>query len=91
MCTRPGDVVLDSYAGSGTTPATAHKLGRRWIAIEKELDTVNDFIRPRLAKVVDGSDQGGISDDVGWTGGGGFTDMSLEATDLKSRDAAQQA
>lgn len=57
----PGDIVLDCYAGSGTTAAVAHKLGRRWVAIEAIAETVEDFVRPRLGKVVDGTDFGGIS------------------------------
>lgn len=71
MTTRPGDLVLDSFAGSGTTAAVAHKLRRRWIAIElgQHADT---HILPRLHAVVDGTDQSGISKSVDWSGGGGF-------------------
>jgi adenine-specific DNA-methyltransferase len=68
----PGDVVLDCFAGSGTTLAVAHKLGRRWIAVEREATTVENFTMPRLAKVVAGEDDGGITAAVGWRGGGGF-------------------
>ncbi|XBH22995.1 site-specific DNA-methyltransferase [Jonesiaceae bacterium BS-20] len=59
--TNPGDLVLDPYAGSGSTAAAAHKLGRDWVVIERNVDTVQDFIVPRLQQVVDGSDRGGIS------------------------------
>lgn len=69
--TKPGDLVLDSFAGSGTTGAVAHKMGRRWIMIEVG-DHADTHIVPRLRKVIDGSDQGGISKSVGWQGGGGF-------------------
>jgi adenine-specific DNA-methyltransferase len=58
---RPGDLVLDCFAGSGTTAAAAHKMNRRWVAVELQEATVRDFIIPRLTKVVDGNDPGGIS------------------------------
>lgn len=57
----PGDLVLDCFAGSGTTAAVAQKMGRRWVTVELLEETVETFIVPRLTKVVDGSDQGGIS------------------------------
>jgi adenine specific DNA methylase Mod len=91
LATQPGDVVMDCYAGSGTTPAVAHKLSRRWLAIEIESDTVRNFALPRLQQVVDGTDQGGISGDVGWAGGGGFTYMAIAGDGLRSRDASPQA
>ena len=69
-CTNPGDLVLDSFLGSGTTAAVAHKMGRRWIGIEMG-DHAVSHCAPRLNKVIDG-EQGGISKSVGWTGGGGF-------------------
>ena len=71
MATNPGDIVLDSFAGSGTTGAVAHKMGRRWIMVELG-DHCHTHIIPRLKKVVDGEDQGGISKAVNWKGGGGF-------------------
>ena len=75
LTTEPGDIVMDCFAGSGTTPAVAHKLGRRWVAIERETTTVNHFLKPRMEQVVDGVDRGGISKIVGWSGGGGFTQL----------------
>lgn len=72
IATNPGDIVLDCFAGSGTTPAVAHKLGRRWIAVEREAATLENFTMPRLAKVVAGEDQGGITEAADWKGGGGF-------------------
>lgn len=69
-CTKPGDLVLDSFLGSGTTAAVAHKMGRRWIGIEMGEHAVTRCA-PRLRKVIDG-EQGGISKSVGWQGGGGF-------------------
>ena len=71
LATDPGDIVLDSFAGSGTTGAVAHKMGRRWIMAELE-PTCHTHIIPRLKQVVDGTDQGGISKAVAWKGGGGF-------------------
>jgi adenine-specific DNA-methyltransferase len=68
---NPGDVVLDCFLGSGTTAAVAHKLGRRWIGIESSRKTLEDFALPRLEKVVAGKDSGGITEAVGWQGGGG--------------------
>ena len=67
----PDDWVLDSFAGSGTTGAVAHKMNRRWIMIELG-EHCDIFVQPRLKKVVDGSDKGGISQLVDWQGGGGF-------------------
>lgn len=71
LSTEPGDIVLDSFAGSGTTGAVAHKMGRRWIMIELG-EHCHTHAIPRLQKVIDGEDQGGITEAVGWKGGGGF-------------------
>jgi adenine-specific DNA-methyltransferase len=68
--TNPGDIVLDSFLGSGTTAAVAHKMGRRYIGIEMGAHAVS-HCAPRLQMVVDG-EQGGISKAVDWQGGGGF-------------------
>ena len=69
--TKPGDWVLDSFGGSGTTGAVAHKMGRRWIMVELG-EHCHTHIIPRLKKVIDGEDTGGITEAVGWMGGGGF-------------------
>jgi adenine-specific DNA-methyltransferase len=69
--TMQGDLVLDSFAGSGTTGAVAHKMGRRWIMVELG-EHCHTHIIPRLKKVIDGQDPGGITKSVGWKGGGGF-------------------
>jgi adenine-specific DNA-methyltransferase len=69
--TNLGDWVLDSFAGSGTTGAVAHKMGRRWIMVELG-EHCHTHVIPRLQKVIDGTDQGGISKVVNWKGGGGF-------------------
>lgn len=71
VATNPGDLVLDSFAGSGTTGAVAHKMGRRWIMVELG-DHCHTHIIPRLKKVIDGEDPGGITKTVNWQGGGGF-------------------
>lgn len=84
MCTDPRDVVLDSFGGSGTTGAVAHKLGRRWIMVELG-EHCHTHIIPRMKKVIDGEDKGGISEAVGWKGGGGFRYYRL-APSLLERD-----
>jgi adenine-specific DNA-methyltransferase len=71
IATNPGDLVLDSFAGSGTTGAVAHKMGRRWIMIELG-DHCHTHCIPRLKKVINGEDDGGITKAVNWKGGGGF-------------------
>ena len=59
--TAPGDLVLDPFAGSGTTGAAAHKLGRRWLTVELSQQTVDTYVLPRLAQVVAGTDEGGAT------------------------------
>jgi adenine-specific DNA-methyltransferase len=71
LSTVEGDWVFDSFAGSGTTGAVAHKMGRRWIMVELG-DHCHTHIIPRLKKVIDGEDKGGITEAVSWNGGGGF-------------------
>ena len=71
ISTSEGDLVLDSFAGSGTTGAVAHKMGRRWIMVELG-EHCHTHIIPRLKKVIDGEDKGGVTEAVGWKGGGGF-------------------
>ncbi len=77
IASNPGDLVLDSFLGSGTTAAVAHKMGRRWIGIEMG-DHAATHCLPRLQKVIEG-EQGGISKSVNWQGGGGFRFMKLGA------------
>lgn len=71
LTTFPNDLILDSFAGSGTTGAVAHKMGRRWIMVELG-DHCHTHIIPRLKKVIDGEDEGGITKALNWKGGGGF-------------------
>lgn len=79
MATEPGDIVLDSFLGSGTTAAVAHKMGRRYIGIELGNHCYTHCI-PRLNSVIDGTDNGGITNDVNWQGGGGYKFYELAPT-----------
>lgn len=88
IATNPGDLVLDSFLGSGTTAAVAHKMGRQWIGIELG-EHCHTHCLPRLKKVVDGEDPGGITGAVGWKGGGGFRYYRL-APSLLLRDKWDQ-
>lgn len=78
-CTDLGDLVLDSFLGSGTTAAVAHKMGRRWIGIEMG-DHAYTHCKVRLDKVIEGSDQGGITKAVNWKSGGGYRFYELAPT-----------
>ena len=79
MNTNPGDIVLDSFLGSGTTAAVAHKMGRRWIGVEMG-DHVYTHCLPRLQKVIKGEDAGGVTKATGWTCGGGFKFYELASS-----------
>lgn len=76
LSTKAGDIVLDSFAGSGTTGAVAHKMGRRWIMVELG-EHCHTHILPRLKKVIDGEDPSGVTAATGWKGGGGFRGYRL--------------
>ncbi len=84
VATEPGDLVLDSFGGSGTTAAVAHKMGRQWITIELR-DHALTHCRERLRRVVDGEDPSGATAATGWKGGGGFRYFRL-APSLLERD-----
>lgn len=84
LSTQAGDWILDSFAGSGTTGAVAHKMGRRWIMIELG-EHCHTHIIPRMQKVIDGEDAGGITQAVNWQGGGGFRYFRL-APSLLEKD-----
>jgi adenine-specific DNA-methyltransferase len=94
LATRSSDIVLDSFAGSGTTGAVAHKMGRRWIMVELG-EHCHTHVIPRLKKVIDGEDKGGVTEAVGWQGGGGFRYFklapSLLETDKWGRDVISKA
>ncbi len=78
MCTSEGDWVLDSFLGSGTTAATAHKLNRKWIGIEMG-EQAYSHCKVRLDNVING-EQGGISKEISWQGGGGYRFYELADT-----------
>jgi len=83
IATSPGDLVLDSFAGSGTTGAVAHKMGRRWIMVELG-EHCYTHIAPRLQMVIDGQDPGGVTQATCWKGGGGFRYYELAPTLLST-------
>ena len=80
IATNPGDLVVDLFAGSGSTASTALKMGRRWIAAERLPETVASVLLPRLAHVVGGGDPGGITTSANWAGGGAFRVISVPPT-----------
>jgi adenine-specific DNA-methyltransferase len=84
IASNPGELVLDSFAGSGTTGAVAHKMGRRWIMVELGDHAVTHIV-PRLKKVIDGEDPGGATEATAWKGGGGFRFFKL-APSLLEKD-----
>lgn len=84
ISTNAGDLVLDSFGGSGTTGAVAHKMGRRWIMVELG-EHAKTHIVPRMQKVIDGTDKGGVTEAAGWKGGGGYRFLKL-APSLLEKD-----
>lgn len=72
IASNAGELVVDLFAGSGTTAAVAHKMRRRWFTVERNAQTVATFTLPRLRRVVEGTDTGGITGHVAWSGGGEF-------------------
>ncbi|WP_300227814.1 site-specific DNA-methyltransferase [uncultured Bacteroides sp.] len=88
MCTAEGDLVLDSFLGSGTTAAVAHKMGRKYIGIELGNHAYTHCV-PRLKKVIDGEDKGGITKAQNWQGGGGFKFYELAPSLLKEDEFGQ--
>lgn len=88
LVTKKGDWVLDSFLGSGTTAAVAHKMKRKYIGIELG-QHCNTHCLPRLKSVCDGSDQGGVSKALEWKGGGGFKFYNL-APSLLNKDKYNQ-
>ena len=89
ISTKEGDLVLDFFAGSGTTLAVAHKMGRRWIGIE-QMDYVESITKERLKKVIEG-EQGGVSKAVEWNGGGEFVYAELMGLNLAFREKIEKA
>ena len=85
IASNPGDLVLDSFLGSGTTAAVAHKMGRRYIGIEMGSHAYT-HCKVRLDKVISGEDKGGITKSQNWQGGGGYRFYELAPT-LINKDA----
>tara|TARA_R110002074_G_scaffold62876_1_gene151045 strand:- start:8548 stop:9741 length:1194 start_codon:yes stop_codon:yes gene_type:complete len=83
------DIVLDFFSGSGTTPSVAHKIGRRWLAIE-QMDYILELPASRLKRVIEG-EQGGISEAVEWQGGGSFVYAELAASNSAFADRIEAA
>jgi adenine-specific DNA-methyltransferase len=84
IASNPGEWVLDSFAGSGTTGAVAHKMGRRWTMIESG-HHCHTHVIPRLTRLIEGQDPGGVTEITGWKGGGGFRYFGL-APSLLEKD-----
>jgi len=82
LITKEGDLILDSFLGSGTTAAVAHKMKRKWIGIELGNHAIS-HCRPRLQSVIDGLDQSGVTKTVSWQSGGGFKFYTLAPSLLK--------
>ena len=82
ISTNEGDIVLDSFLGSGTTAAVSQKMGRRYIGVELGNHAYTHCV-PRMKQVIDGTDQGGISKAQNWKGGGGFRFYELAPSLLK--------
>lgn len=89
LASNPGDLVLDSFLGSGTTAAVAHKMGRRWIGVEMG-DHVYTHCLPRLKKVINGEDAGGVTKSTGWLCGGGFKFYELASSLIVKDKYGQQ-
>ena len=85
LSTLPDEIILDSFAGSGTTGAVANKLERKWILIEIGNHASTHCI-PRLRRVINGEDQGGVSKEVNWQGGGGFRYYEVGESIIKDMD-----
>lgn len=86
---NPGDLILDSFLGSGTTAAVAQKMGRRWIGVEMG-EHINTHCIPRLQKVINGEDASGVTQSTGWQGGGGFKFYELAASLIVKDKYGQQ-
>ena len=88
LATNPGDWVLDSFLGSGTTAAVAQKMGRRWIGVEMT-NVAETYDKPRLDLVISGADHGGITKTTGYSGGGGYRYYEIAPTLINEDDFGQ--
>lgn len=86
LASSPGEIVLDCFVGSGTTAAVAHKLSRRWVAIERNRATISSFTLPRLKRVLGGTDSGGVTALANWQGGGGFRRLEVAPSMFETDD-----
>lgn len=86
IATLPGDIVLDFFLGSGTTAAVAQKTSRRWVGIEWSSHVLKEFAVPRLTKVIEGKDPGGITRKAKWAGGGGFQILEVAPSMFETSD-----
>ena len=77
MATKPGEIVLDFFGGSGSTAAVATKMNRRWVLIERSKDNLKNYTVPRLRKVIDGNDGIGVTESLGWQGGSGYVSLQV--------------
>lgn len=89
LATKPNDIVLDSFLGSGTTAAVAHKMGRRYICVEMG-EQAYTYCKVRLDKVISGEDKGGITKASNWTSGGGYKFYELAPTLILQDDFGQE-
>lgn len=89
LTTKEGDLVMDYHLGSATTSAVAHKMNRRWVGVE-QMDYINTLSEVRLKNVING-DQSGISNVVGWNGGGSFVYFELKKYNQEYLDAIMEA
>ena len=89
ISTNEGDLVLDSFLGSGTTSAVAHKMHRRWIGIEMG-DHAYSHCKVRMDSVIDGTDLIGVTKSTNWTGGGGYTFYELAPTLINTDSFGQE-
>ena len=89
IASNEGDIVLDSFLGSGTTIAVAHKMKRRWIGIEMDNDAYV-YCKPRMDAIISGTELGGITKTVGWTFGGGYRFYEIAPTLINTDDFGQQ-
>lgn len=88
LATDSDDLVLDCFAGSGTTAAVAHKMSRRWVAVELSKKTIDELTRPRMRKVVEGQDPGGVTGRTEWNGGAGYTEARVAPSMFEDADGA---
>lgn len=88
MFTSPGDIVLDSFLGSGTTVAVAHKMGRKYIGVELGNQAISHSY-PRLRNIISNEDSSGVTELVNWQGGGGFKFYELAPSLLKEDEFGQ--